>query len=176
MFTKIQIDSPVGAIVAVARGSSLASLVFANHWPDELARLERRFGAVQLSSAFPAKLATSLHAYVEGDVSALDALPVDVEGTEFQRRIWKALRTIPAGETISYQELARRAGSPGAVRAAGNANGKNPVSLAIPCHRVIHADGSIGGYGGGIDRKRWLLEHESTHAAGGKGFRLAMSS
>jgi methylated-DNA-[protein]-cysteine S-methyltransferase len=91
-------------------------------------------------------------------------------------RIWKALRTIPAGETISYQELARRAGSPGAVRAAGNANGKNPVSLAIPCHRVIHADGSIGGYGGGIDRKRWLLEHESTHAAGGKGFRLAMSS
>jgi methylated-DNA-[protein]-cysteine S-methyltransferase len=165
MFTKIQVDSPVGALVAVARGSSLAALVFADHWPDELARLERRFEGIRFSGDFPAKLARGLRAYVEGDVTALDALPVDVEGTDFQMRIWKALRTIPAGETISYQELARRAGSPGAVRAAGNANGKNPVSLAIPCHRVIHADGSIGGYGGGIDRKRWLLEHERTHAA-----------
>jgi methylated-DNA-[protein]-cysteine S-methyltransferase len=164
MFTKIQIDSPVGELVAVAKGSSLAVLAFYDHRAAELARLERRFGGIRFSGEFPAKLARSLHAYVEGDVSALDALPVDVEGTEFQMRIWKALRTIPAGETISYQELARRAGSPGAVRAAGNANGKNPVSLAIPCHRVIHADGSIGGYGGGVDRKRWLLEHERTHA------------
>jgi methylated-DNA-[protein]-cysteine S-methyltransferase len=78
-------------------------------------------------------------------------------------RVWKALRTIPAGETLSYRELAQRAGSPGAVRAVGNANGKNPVGLVIPCHRVIHADGTIGGYGGGIPRKKWLLEHERTH-------------
>jgi methylated-DNA-[protein]-cysteine S-methyltransferase len=171
MFTKVQVSSPVGEVIAVARGESLVSLVFEDHWLAELVRLERRFGPVRFDSAgrgdraFAEKLTRSLRAYVDGAVSSLDALAVDVEGTPFQMRVWKALRTIPAGETISYAELARRAGAPAAVRAAGNANGKNPVSLAIPCHRVIHADGSIGGYGGGIERKRWLLEHEKAHAA-----------
>jgi methylated-DNA-[protein]-cysteine S-methyltransferase len=168
MFAKVQVSSPVGRVIAVAKGSSLAALVFEDHWPAELARLQRRFGDIEfprsVPGGFPAKLAASLRAYVEGDISALDALPVDVDGTPFQMRVWKALRTIPAGETISYRELATRAGAPAAVRAAGSANGKNPVSLAIPCHRVIHADGSIGGYGGGIERKRWLLEHERRHA------------
>jgi len=164
MFTKIQIPCPAGTIVAVARGSTLASLVFSDHWPKEKEDLERRFGAIELGKSFPPKLAASLHAYLEGDVTAIDELAVDVEGTPFQMSVWKALRTIPAGETISYRELARRAGTPGAIRAAGNANGKNPVSVVIPCHRVIHADGSIGGYGGGLPRKRWLLDHEQRHA------------
>jgi methylated-DNA-[protein]-cysteine S-methyltransferase len=164
MFTKIQIASPVGAFIAVARGESLAVLVFEDHSQNELARLKGRFGEAVFTPGFPGELAKALRAYVKGDIAALDALPVDVEGTDFQMRVWKALRTIPAGETISYTELARRAGAPGAVRAAGNANGKNPVSLAIPCHRVIHADGSIGGYGGGIERKRWLLAHEEKHS------------
>jgi len=170
MFSKVQIASPVGALVAVARNSSLVALVFEDHWPAELLRLERRFGPMAFSPAtrvgFAGEVSASLRAYVEGDIAALDELPVDVEGTAFQMRVWKSLRTIPAAETISYGELARRAGAPAAVRAAGNANGKNPVSLAIPCHRVIHADGSIGGYGGGVERKRWLLEHEKRHAVG----------
>jgi methylated-DNA-[protein]-cysteine S-methyltransferase len=164
MFTRIQIASPVGDLLAVARGASLAVLVFADHAKNDLGRLERRFGEVTFSPGFPGALAKSSRASLEGDVGALDTLPVDVDGTDFQMRVWKALRTIPAGETISYTELARRAGAPGAVRAAGSANGKNPVSLAIPCHRVIHADGSIGGYGGGVDRKRWLLAHEEKHS------------
>ncbi len=172
MFTSVQIASPMGEFIAVARGSSILSLVFADHWQAELERLQRRFGDVAFSPSvtrgFPGKLADSLRAYVGGEVSALDTLPVDVEGTPFQMRVWKALRTIPAGETISYTELALRAGAPKAVRAVGNANGKNPVSLAIPCHRVIHADGSIGGYGGGIERKRWLLAHEKQHAFGAR--------
>jgi methylated-DNA-[protein]-cysteine S-methyltransferase len=165
MFTKVVVPSPVGNLTAVARGEALVTLVFEDHWPAERDRLERRFGELAFESTrFAASLTASLRAYLGGEVSALDALDVDVEGTPFQMRIWKALRTIPAGETISYGELARRAGNPGAVRAAGNANGKNPVSLAIPCHRVIHADGSIGGYGGGVERKRWLLEHERARA------------
>src|SRR5271169_4269262 len=106
MFTKVQVTSPVGRVIAVARGSSLAALVFEDHWPHELGRLERRFGAIEFSTGkaagFPERLATSLRAYVEGNISALDELPVDVEGTAFQMRVWKALRTIPAGETISY--------------------------------------------------------------------------
>jgi len=163
MFTKIEIPTPAGSIVAVARGKKLAALVFSDHWPSERASLSRRFGELSFGASFPDELAASLRAYLEGDVTAIDDVAVDVAGTPFQMKVWNALRTIPAGETISYKELARRAGAPEAVRAAGNANGKNPVSVVIPCHRVIHADGSIGGYGGGLPRKRWLLEHEEKH-------------
>ena len=85
-------------------------------------------------------------------------------GTPFQRRVWDELRRIPFGETISYAELARRVGQPGAARAVGSANGRNPIGLIIPCHRVIAADGGLGGYGAGLDRKRWLLRHEAEAA------------
>jgi methylated-DNA-[protein]-cysteine S-methyltransferase len=81
-------------------------------------------------------------------------------GTSFQRLVWEGLRAIPYGETISYAELARRIGRPGASRAVGSANGRNPISIVVPCHRVIAADGTLGGYGGGLDRKEWLLQHE----------------
>ncbi len=89
-----------------------------------------------------------------------------LNGTEFQRRVWGELREIPLGETISYGELARRLGTPGASRAVGLANGRNPVSIVVPCHRVIGADGRLTGYGGGLERKAWLLRHEATIRGG----------
>jgi methylated-DNA-[protein]-cysteine S-methyltransferase len=164
MLTEFQILTPAGTLVAVARGSKLVALVFRDHWGDALERLEAHFGKVARDGVFPKGVSACLGAYLEGDIAAIDGLAVDVDGTPFQKRVWDALRTIPAGETISYQELARRVGAPAAVRAVGNANGKNPVGVVVPCHRVIHADGSIGGYGGGIERKRWLLDHEQKHA------------
>jgi methylated-DNA-[protein]-cysteine S-methyltransferase len=106
-----------------------------------------------------------MRAYFKGDIAAIDRLPVDdTVGTPFQRSIWRALRRIPKGKTISYAELARRIGKPRAVRAAGLANGQNPISIVVPCHRVIGSNGTLTGYGGGIERKRWLLEHEGALA------------
>jgi methylated-DNA-[protein]-cysteine S-methyltransferase len=101
-----------------------------------------------------------LDAYFTGELQEFD-LPLAPEGTEFQLRVWDELTRIPFGETISYGELARRLGDPRLVRAVGTANGRNPLSIVIPCHRVIGADGSLVGYGGGLDRKRWLLDHEA---------------
>jgi methylated-DNA-[protein]-cysteine S-methyltransferase len=99
-------------------------------------------------------------AYFEGAPTDFAALTLDPRGTPFQLRVWQELRRIPWGQTISYGELARRVGSPKASRAVGQANGLNPIPLIIPCHRVIAADGSLGGYSSGLDRKRWLLKHE----------------
>jgi methylated-DNA-[protein]-cysteine S-methyltransferase len=104
-----------------------------------------------------------LQAYFAGERREFD-LPLAPYGSDFQRRVWSALLEIPYGETISYLELARRLGDPRAVRAVGSANGRNPISIIIPCHRVIGADGSLVGYGGGLERKRWLLRHEAAYA------------
>lgn len=110
-------------------------------------------------------LRARLEAYFAGDLDALSAIEVrPASGTAFQRRVWEELRRIPAGETISYAELARRIGRPSAVRAVGAANGRNPIALVVPCHRVIGKDGSLTGYAGGLERKRWLLEHEGARA------------
>ena len=100
-----------------------------------------------------------LDAYFAGELETFD-VPLAVHGTEFQKRVWDQLVQIPYGETISYSELARRLGDPKLVRAVGVANGRNPISIIIPCHRVIGADGSLVGYGGGLERKKWLLELE----------------
>lgn len=102
----------------------------------------------------------ALRRYVEGDLHAIDTLAVATEGTEFQRRVWAALREIPCGKTWTYGELARHLGKPGASRAVGLANGANPVGVVVPCHRVIGADNTLTGYGSGLERKRWLLAHE----------------
>lgn len=112
----------------------------------------------------PGGLTSAISAYFAGRLEAIDDLPVAARGTEFQRTVWAALREIPCGTTISYSELARRIGNPSAVRAVGLANGANPVGVVVPCHRVIGANGSLTGYGGGIERKRWLLAHESAPA------------
>jgi methylated-DNA-[protein]-cysteine S-methyltransferase len=108
----------------------------------------------------PPAIACALRDYFAGDLEATDAIPVATNGTAFQRDVWAALRTIRAGTTLSYAALARQLGRPKSVRAVGLANGANPVAIVVPCHRVIGADGNLTGYGGGIDRKRWLLAHE----------------
>jgi methylated-DNA-[protein]-cysteine S-methyltransferase len=154
------IASPIGQLTLVARNDLLIAVDFesedfAHRW------LTRRFGPLRMEDHDdPAGAASALRAYFDGELAALDRVPVDPGGTEFQREIWSALRAIPIGTTISYSRLATRVGRPSAVRAVGAANGSNPIPVIIPCHRVIAADGTLCGYGGGIDRKRWLLAHE----------------
>lgn len=109
-----------------------------------------------------AEAADQLQAYFDGTLTDFD-LPIRLEGTAFRLQCWEALRTIPYGETISYGEQARRIGNPRAVRAVGGANHHNPISIVVPCHRVIGADGSLTGYGSGVNVKAWLLKHEKTH-------------
>jgi len=106
----------------------------------------------------------AIEAYFEGELEAVSGLCTETRGTALQRAVWSALRNIPAGTTLSYGQLAREIGNPTAVRAVGAANGANPIPVVVPCHRVIGADGSLTGFGGGLERKRWLLEHEQTHA------------
>ncbi len=105
-----------------------------------------------------------IQAYFDGDLTVLDRVPVRTGGTAFQNLVWAALRQIPAAMTTTYGRLAAQIGRPKACRAVGLANGANPVSIVVPCHRVIGADASLTGYGGGLDRKRWLLDHERRHA------------
>src|SRR5690606_1697131 len=104
-----------------------------------------------------ADIRSRLHAYLNGDLDALDPIEVRTAGTEFQQRVWAELRRIPAGSTISYGQLARRIGVPTATRAVGLANGANPVPIVVPCHRVIGGNGKLTGFGGGLQRKQWLL-------------------
>lgn len=111
----------------------------------------------------PFGLSTAMRDYFAGNVLVIDALPVVFSGTEFQVKVWKALRAIPAGQTESYGALAARIGAAKAMRAVGLANGANPIGVIVPCHRVIGADGSLTGYGGGLERKKWLLAHEARH-------------
>jgi methylated-DNA-[protein]-cysteine S-methyltransferase len=142
------------------------------HWseyqPDMLARLRRHYGegAFTLEATADAGgLTARIAAYFSGDLHAIDDLPTRTGGTPFQRAVWTALRQIPCGSTASYGEVARRIGRPAAVRAVGLANNANPIGIVVPCHRVIGADGSLTGYGGGLERKRWLLEHEAAAPA-----------
>jgi methylated-DNA-[protein]-cysteine S-methyltransferase len=133
------------------------------------ARLRRLLGSHYPGVAFedgdaPALLKRSLVAYLNGDVDALAGVATATNGTPFQREVWAALRTIPAGTTLSYGELATKLGRKGASRAVGAANGANPIPIVVPCHRVIGADGSLTGFGSGLDRKRWLLDHEARFA------------
>jgi methylated-DNA-[protein]-cysteine S-methyltransferase len=136
-------------------------------WEDHDARMQRLLaahygpdGVVLADATTPSPARRALDAYFAGDFAALDSLEVETAGTPFQRAVWAGLRRIPAGETLSYGALAKRIGKPAAVRAVGLANGSNPIGVVVPCHRVIGADGSLTGYGGGLERKRWLLEHE----------------
>lgn len=112
----------------------------------------------------PSEPRLALEAYFEGQVTAIESIRTLARGTEFQLLVWAALREIPAGSTLSYGALATKIGRPAAVRAVGAANGANPIPVVVPCHRVIGADSSLTGFGGGLERKRWLLTHERTHA------------
>jgi methylated-DNA-[protein]-cysteine S-methyltransferase len=108
----------------------------------------------------PTTIRAALASYFAGDLAAIEAIPVMTAGTSFQRQVWAALRTTRAGTTLGYGALAQKLGHPRSARAVGLANGANPVAIVVPCHRVIGADASLTGYGGGIDRKKWLLTHE----------------
>jgi len=153
--------SPIGRITLAAHDGRLCALDFTERWSRRRAALVARFGALELSSAAdPAGTVSALAAYFSGDVDALARIAVDPGGTPFQRRVWGALRRLPPGRTVSYGELARAIGAPTAARAVGTGNGANPIALVIPCHRVIRGDGGLGGYAGGVRRKRWLLAHE----------------
>jgi methylated-DNA-[protein]-cysteine S-methyltransferase len=135
---------------------------------DQWQRYASHLGDAELvPTKDPFGLSTAIAAYMAGNVTVIDDLPVVFCGTPFQNKVWHALRTIPAGETLSYGALARQIGDPKAMRAVGLANGSNPIGLVVPCHRVIGSDGSLTGYGGGLERKKWLLAHEARHAGHG---------
>jgi methylated-DNA-[protein]-cysteine S-methyltransferase len=149
------VPSPIGDLMLVSNGEALTGVYMSDHmggpkpepgWEPDGAELEA--------------VAAQLQAYFAGELQEFD-LPLAPQGTEFQKKVWRELCRIPFGETISYGELARRIGQPTACRAVGLANGRNPIAIIVPCHRVIGADGSLTGYGGGIDRKKWLLGHEA---------------
>jgi len=149
-------------MVAAVRDGELCALCFGEHWPRKRAQLEKRWGAVECRPvADPSGVVARLGKYFAGELDVLTSIAVDTGGTPFQRRVWNELRRIPTGSTVSYGDLARAIGAPTAVRAVGAANGANPVAIVIPCHRVIGSDGQLTGYGGGLERKRWLLRHES---------------
>lgn len=165
-----QIDTPIGELLIVADSDGKLRAV---DWRDHQARMLRLLRVHYGKDGFKLQatrdmhgLASAIKAYFAGNLAAIDSLPVQTAGTPFQREVWHALRKIPCGGTLSYSELAERIGRPAAVRAVGSANGSNPVGIVVPCHRVIGADGSLTGYGGGIERKKWLLAHEQAHSCG----------
>jgi len=151
------LDSPLGKLLLVGDGESLTRVAMSprpNDVPDDGRHEPAAFADVQ----------AQLEAYFTGELTEFD-LPLAPRGSEFQLSVWNALLEIPYGETASYGEIARNVGRPDAVRAVGATNGRNPIAVIIPCHRVIGSDGSLVGYGGGLDRKRLLLELEAEHAA-----------
>jgi methylated-DNA-[protein]-cysteine S-methyltransferase len=156
-----KLDTPIGELTIFVAAGRLCGLAFEEQ-PEALRRqLERQFGSPELRPRRdPGGVLSRLRAYFAGELSALDGIVTDVRGTTFQRRVWNALTRIPVGATWSYAQLAAEIGAPAAVRAVGAANGRNPIAIVIPCHRVIASDGTLCGYGGGLDRKRWLLQHE----------------
>jgi O-6-methylguanine DNA methyltransferase len=166
------ISTPVGDMLALASDEGLCALEFVG--PKERltrleARLQRHFPPHEIldGDALPiARARAWLAAYFAGERAEIDTVPLDMRGAAFEKRVWRALTRIPLGETTSYGAIAKALGSAGASRAVGHANGANPISIIVPCHRVIGASGHLTGYGGGLDRKTWLLNHEKRWSAG----------
>jgi methylated-DNA-[protein]-cysteine S-methyltransferase len=158
--------SPLGALTIVSNDEGICALEYENFSARMQAFLERRYGAFDLVPAHDAfGCASALAAYFNGDCEVLDRVVVDPGGTSFQGRVWVALRTIPPALPCSYGELAAQLGlAPASARAVGHANALNPVAIVVPCHRVIGANADLTGYAGGLERKRWLLEHERAYA------------
>jgi methylated-DNA-[protein]-cysteine S-methyltransferase len=159
-----RIGTPIGELAIVADEEERLRAV---EWSEHDERMHRALrlhyggeGYSLKTGRDPGGLSAALSAYFGGELGAIERLKVATGGTPFQNAVWKALRAIPCGETISYAALAARVGRPNAVRAVAHANGDNPISVVVPCHRVIGTNGSLTGYGGGIERKRWLLTHE----------------
>jgi methylated-DNA-[protein]-cysteine S-methyltransferase len=170
VFKLERMPTPCGELsIATDADGALRALDWVDHEWRMRQLLKQQYSSddVQLSGPVRAvsNASSVLGSYFAGDLRAIEALVVRTGGTPFQREVWAALRTIPAGQTISYGALAKRLNRPSAVRAVGMANGANPISIVVPCHRVIGGDGSLTGYGGGLPRKRWLLEHEGVRLA-----------
>jgi methylated-DNA-[protein]-cysteine S-methyltransferase len=161
-FFSEQFATPIGTMLLLTDEEEQARAL---DWEDHAARmhqlLRQQYGPVQLAQRHGvSRVRQAIEAYFEGALAAIAELPAMTAGTAFQREVWAALRQIPMGQTTTYGRLATQLGRPKAVRAVGAANGANPVSVIIPCHRVIGANAALTGYGGGLERKRWLLRHE----------------
>jgi len=153
--------APFDAVLYAVDGDKLCAVDFAGYEARMDKLLQRRYGSYRfIESCNPRGFGTRIAAYLAGELSAIDELPVTLSGTTFQQSAWLALRQIPAGKTTSYAAQAARIGKPRAVRALGAANGQNPVAIVLPCHRVIGSGGALTGFGGGIATKAWLLRHE----------------
>ena len=163
-----RLDTPIGELLIVAdRSGNLRAVDWTDYEPRmrRLLRLHYGENGFQLQPGrAPDALGKAIGSYFTGDLRSIDALPVQTAGTSFQRSVWSELRKIPSGATVSYAKLAERIARPSAVRAVGLVNGANPIGIVVPCHRVVGSDGSLTGYGGGLERKRWLLEHERKYA------------
>lgn len=157
-----RLETPIGVALLVTDDDGvLRALDWEDHEPRMRGLLRLQHGAVELRNApAPRSIRAALSAYFKGDLDRLGGIEWRVNGTPFQCKVWAALPAIPAGTTLSYGALAARLRTPKAMRAVGHANGANPISVVVPCHRLIGADGSLVKYGGGLDRKRWLLRHE----------------
>ena len=157
-----RLESPIGTIALISDGEALRVLDFVDCEERMQRLLKLHYGEQHpvVDSRESAAIKRRVEAYFAGDLTGIDAIAVRSEGTPFQKQVWAELRNIAAGTTLSYGELAKRIGRPSASRAVGLANGSNPIAIVVPCHRVIGANGSLTGYGGGMERKRWLLEHE----------------
>lgn len=153
--------SPIGDILLVSRDEQLLTLDFADYEKRMRKLLDLRHAPYMLKDApVPQPIANALDRYFAGDLNALQAIAVDTGGTQFQQRVWAELRRTAPGQTATYGEIARRIDRPSASRAVGAANGSNAIAIVIPCHRIVGSTGKLTGYAGGLDRKRWLLDHE----------------
>ena len=161
-FNLDRLQTPIGtALLVTDSGGVLRALDGEEHEPRMKELLRLQYGPVDLEEArSPKALRAALTAYFKGDLDRLNAIKWRVAGTPFQQKVWTALPKIPAGTTMSYGALAAKLNAPKAMRAVGHANGSNPISVVVPCHRLIGANGALVKYGGGLERKRWLLEHE----------------
>jgi len=160
-----RIASPIDDILIVVDEGKMCALDYVDYESRMMRLLERRYGPVRLMQAKnPGGFSDRVQSYFAGEYQSLDAIPVSTGGTAFQQQVWLALRTIAPGTTMTYGQLAAQLGRPNAYRAVGATNALNPVGIVLPCHRVIGADTSLTGYAGGLERKRWLLEHESSEA------------
>jgi methylated-DNA-[protein]-cysteine S-methyltransferase len=162
-FALDRLPTPIGTILIVFDDEDRLRALDWDDYETRMRRLLRlQYGSeIELRESSGSKsIRDPLHAYFAGDFSGLDRIEVETAGTPFQRKLWTALRTIPSGQTSSYGALAAKIGVPKAVRAIGAANGANPISIVLPCHRVIGSNQRLTGYGGGLHRKSWLLTHE----------------
>lgn len=142
-------SSPIGTLEITGDEDGISKVLFLDEPPS-----------IQSSSPVLDECVKQLTDYFEGQRTEFD-LPLNPNGTDFQKSVWEELQNIPFGKTVSYMDMAKRLGDPKVIRAAGTANGKNPIAIIVPCHRVVGSDGSLTGYAGGLKRKQWLLEHES---------------